>query len=134
MSVQGNSNAEKYPREEIINIMSRITEGLKKGKYSSIHRAYLSEGIYSALVDYWKKRFSDDATVLSAIKTVSKLGHELLRSNMLDGTVNSTAAIWIDKSVYKSSEKTEDEKERIKAETEAIKQGRTVTFINPSNG
>ncbi|MCP4343493.1 MAG: hypothetical protein GY799_32610 [Desulfobulbaceae bacterium] len=110
---EGNKYAEKYSPDDIIFTMDEIFDGLKNGTVSSIHEAYIKEGIYSSLVASWKKTHENNADVLTAIKRVSEMGHEVLRSNMLLGTVNSTAAIWIDKTVYKTKEQPVEENKTI---------------------
>lgn len=110
----GNKYAEKYTRDEVLDKIELVKEKLIKGSVSSIHKAYISEGIYSTLVAYWKNdRFKNDEDVLYAIKEVSEIGHELLRGNMLEGTVNATAAIWIDKTVYKTKESDDPKSQNI---------------------
>ena len=112
---KGNKNREIYIPEDIVELMDKVCDGLLDGSYSSIHRAYLDNGIYSSLVGERKRIHKDNSIVLDAIRRVSKIGHEVLRCNMLDGLVNTTAGIWIDKTVYKTKE-AEEKKENQKIE------------------
>lgn len=98
-SLRGNKNAEKYSKDVVIQMLTKILEQAKTGEcYLIIHAI---DGITTLdNYEYLKVKYKEDKTVLDITKEIERTTENNLTKQMLQGKIKETASIFLLKSKY----------------------------------
>jgi hypothetical protein len=90
----GNKNAYKDDEEKVLKVLNDIINGLKDGRYYSLSKALLSNGIgYNSLKAY-EKKYEKNEVVFDIIKNVRELGEVALECNGQSGDISPPMAMF----------------------------------------
>lgn len=90
----GNTNAEKWNRKEVLAMLAKIEAEAKKPSCAWLGTALVKCDLYKDVWAYWKEKFSDDEVVFRTIKKIDTIFEERLFAKALKNEANATIAIF----------------------------------------
>jgi len=104
---KGNTNAEKWTKDEVLKCLSVIYQKVKKDKTFYLGVALAQLDLYPELWSVWSKKFDEDKIVFQAIKKIEAQIEANLLQLAGSNKMNTAIAIFVLKNKYKWSDKQE---------------------------
>lgn len=100
-TMAGNKNAEKYTEQFAIDTLINIRDGLSDGTYHCKEAGYLKNKVSKETISYWvNEKFKSNNPVLCLKKEIDQMAEMVLCSLALNGSNNSSTAIFLLKAQY----------------------------------
>jgi len=112
---KGNKYNEKYTRNDVVEKLNSIVDGLYNSTFPTYTHALLANRLYPQLVDQWMNTtYKNDAEVIVLIKQAKGIAPSALYRSTCDQTIQPTAGLfglkaqygWVEKGVQLEAEAT----------------------------
>jgi hypothetical protein len=91
---EGNKNAQKHNRDEILVVLSDIMGDIINGKAKSLERCLVRRGLYAEKLNHWLRTHKDDEVVSQAIRDVQEINKTNVIANVMEKEIPEKFAMF----------------------------------------